>query len=219
MTSGLISDILSASPCTVRYGVFHMNRKALIITLAIIIFFFSNHQVVAEKNVQSSTPDEQIEARQLDEQAQILAAYFAKYNSPLQYHAQDFIDAAKVYNLDWRMLPAISGVESTFGKFIPGGYNSWGWGVYGTQAIYFRSFKDGIYTVAKGLRENYLDKGLTNPYSINKVYAASPYWGGKVTYFMNDLEKFSQKYQSNKLGADTVSVAKIAAISGQLVLK
>lgn len=186
-----------------------MYKKALAVFLLQIFLFSFGHQAVAYKIVDNTQALEQIEARQLDGQAKILATYLAKYDSPLQYHAQDFIDAAKVYNLDWRILPAISGVESTFGKFTPGGYNAWGWGVYGTQAIYFYSWRDGIYTVARGLRENYLDKGLTNPYSINRAYAASPYWGGKVTYFMNDLEKFAQKYQSNE--------QKIAAISGQLV--
>jgi hypothetical protein len=93
------------------------------------------------------------------------------------------------------MLPAIAGVESTFGKFVPGSdyypsYNAWGWGVYGTQAIYFKSWREGIFTVAEGLRKNYLNKGLTDSYSINRAYSESPAWGWKVEFFQKDITRF-----------------------------
>lgn len=159
----------------------------------------------------------EITAKKLDPEAEILAAYLAKYHSPLQYHAQDFIDAARVYSLDWKLVASIAGVESTFGKFIPGGYNGWGWGVYGTQAIYFNSWREGIFTVSKGLRENYVNKGLTEPYAMNRVYATSFHWGGNVTYFMNDLEKFAANYQFPESLVKTLAQPQIAAISGKLV--
>lgn len=130
-----------------------------------------------------------VEKRVLDQRAEILADYFASYNSPLQYQAQDFIDAADQYGVDWRLTPAISGVESTFGKNSYG-YNAWGWGIYGDNRLNFSSWRDGIYTVTAGLREGYIDKGLKDPFAMNKVYAASPSWGWKVNYFMKDLEKF-----------------------------
>lgn len=196
-----------------------MNRKIFIGISLVISLLFSTHTVASQKYVENNVP-EQIKTRQLDKRAAILADYLATHNSPLQYHAQDFVDAARVYDLDWRLVAAISGVESTFGKFIPGGYNGWGWGVYGNQAIYFTSWRDGIFTVSLGLRENYLNKGLTEPYAMNRVYATSPYWGYKVTYFMNDLEKYAQKYDKDKLVANIdIHPIKIAAISGQLAMR
>lgn len=162
----------------------------------------------------------QVEAKQLDKEAEILAQYLSKYDSPLQYHAQDFVDAAKTYNLDWKLVPAIAGVESTFGKFIPGGYNAWGWGVYGNQAIFFNSWSEAIFTISKGLRENYIDKGYADPFSMNKIYAASPSWGSRVAYFMQDLEKFAsslpQQLDARNL-AEIKPDDKIAAISASLV--
>ncbi|MDD5147309.1 MAG: hypothetical protein PHV63_02010 [Candidatus Daviesbacteria bacterium] len=187
--------------------------------LLTLLFLFPNMQVRAEKKMEITDQVTQVQSRKLDSKAEILAAYLKKFDSPLQYHAQDFIDAANEYNLDWKLLPSIAGVESTFGKAIPGGFNGWGWGVYGTQAIYFSSWREAIFTVAKGLRENYLNKGLTNPYSINRVYAASPYWGGKVSYFMNDLEKFANTFEGENMQANIGFVPKIAAISGQLALR
>lgn len=159
----------------------------------------------------------QIITRKLDREAEILAHYLGEHNSPLQYNAQDFVDAAHEFDLDWKLVPAIAGVESTFGKFTPGGYNGWGWGVYGTQAIYFKSWREGIFTVSKGLKEDYVNRGLTDPYSMNRRYAASPVWGRKVVFFMNDIEKYAQSYKQ-PVADIRLSQSKVAAISGQLAL-
>lgn len=194
-----------------------MTKKiTILIFLLILLTAFSKatQTQVSASYIPETTASEQVISKKLDKQAQILQDYLAKFDSPMQYHAQDFIDAAKLYELDWKMLPAIAGVESTFGKHIPGGYNAYGWGVYGTQAIYFDSWTDGIYTVAKGLREGYLNKGLNDPYSINRIYAASPSWGSRVTYFMQDLEKFANNYQQDL--TQIITDPSIAAISGQI---
>ena len=77
-----------------------------------------------------------------------------------------------------------------------------------------------MFIVAKGLRENYLNKGLTDPYSINRIYATSPFWGGHVTFFMKDLEKFANDYESSNQQTNRLSdIPSIAAISGQIALK
>jgi len=164
-------------------------------------------------------PRPEVIAKKLDPRATILAKYLEKHNSPLQFHAQDFIDAANKYNLDWKLVAAIAGTESTFGKHIPGGYNGWGWGVYGTQALGFQSWRDGIFTVSKGLRENYVNKGYTEPYSMNRKYAASKAWGGHVTFFMNDIEKFSQANQTQDISYSVSPNTKEAANSGLLALR
>ena len=198
-----------------------MTKKITILALSLIFLatLFQNTKIEAGASgviKDISTQNGQIVSKKLDKQAQILQKYLAGYDSPMQYQAQDFIDAAKLYNLDWKMLPAIAGVESTFGKQIPGGYNAYGWGVYGTQAIYFNSWTDGIYTVAKGLREGYLDKGLTDPFSINRIYAASPFWGGHVSYFMNDLDKFAAGFDTVNQAGQISTDPNIAAVSGQI---
>jgi len=160
--------------------------------------------------------DSNIQTKKTDVETKILTDYLAKYNSPMKDQAQDFIDAARAYNVDWKLVPAIAGVESTFGKFIPGGYNAWGWGVYGTQAIYFTSWRDGIFTVTKGLKENYINKGLTDPFAMNRIYAASPYWGGHVSYFLQDIEKFEKEYRLKNPTKEQIDPSdNTAAISGQ----
>lgn len=160
----------------------------------------------AEADIEVYTPDQSVvvESKALDPRGQILRDYLAKHNSPLQFHAQDFIDAADTYNVDWKLVPAIAGVESTFGKHTPGGgyagpsYNGWGWGVYGNQALYFGSWRAGIFTVTKGLKEGYIDKGLTDPYSMNRKYASSQAWGKNVAFFLNDIDTFAKNYPKNR---------------------
>lgn len=197
----------------------------LVTFLFTLILFLRSYivEVRAYEILNPSTSQDLVVSKKLDKEAQILQKYLAKFDSPLQLHAQDFIDAARTYNLDWKMLPAIAGVESTFGKQIPGGYNAYGWGVYGNQAIYFTSWTDGINTVAKGLKENYLDKGLTDPYKMNSIYAESKSWGSRVTYFMQELEKFAAQFTEVTLADKDLSAIKsdpkTAAISASLVLR
>ena len=196
-----------------------LNRLLLLILIILSLIAFKGN--IADVEINTSSQEltlEQIEVNKMDPKAEILSAYLSKHNSPMQYNAQDFIDAAKEYDLDWRLLPSIAGVESTFGKKIPGGYNAYGWGVYGTNRIYFKSWRDGMFTVAKGLRERYVNRGLTNPYAMNRIYAASPEWGWKVSYFMNDLEKFAQKYHTEDVILDSTTI-ETSAVSGKLAYK
>lgn len=189
----------------------------ILLTLTFTLFTKSQKVEVRAVDAEIKPLDQIVLAKKLDPEAQILQKYLSKYNSPMQYHAQDFIDAARTYNIDWKLLPAIAGVESTFGKFIPGGYNAYGWAIYNSNSRFgFESWRDGMFVVAKGLRENYLNKGLTDPYSMNRIYAASPTWGSKVSYFLADITKFEKSYipepDSKQIGA----LPNIAAISGQI---
>lgn len=149
-----------------------------------------------------------IQAKTLDPRAEALKSYLAAHNSPLQDHAQDFIDAADTYGVDWKLVPAIAGVESTFGKAIPGGFNGWGWGVYGTQAIYFKNWRDGIFTVTKGLKDGYISKGLIDPYSINRIYASSPMWGSRVSFFISEIDNHSKNFHQN----NNLQAVKLASV-------
>lgn len=188
--------------------------KKLILPILLIPLLLSLEvgPAAAQKSVFINDQVMVVEAKSVDPRALVLKDYLAKFNSPLESHSQDFIDAADTYQLDWKLVPAISGVESTFGKAIPGGFNGWGWGVYGTQAIYFKSWREAIFEVSRGLKEDYISRGLTNPYSINKRYAVSQTWGSKVSYFMGEIDKHSKKYNlGNELtlekGQDSVNTA------------
>lgn len=170
-----------------------MKDKWNLLFIILILFLLPISIVKADESSLEPLQLRVIEAKKADARVVILKNYFAKFNSPLEDSATHFVEAADKYQVDWKLVAAISGVESTFGKRIPGGYNGWGWGVYGDQALGFKSWKDGIYTVTEGLKKNYIDKGLTEPLTMNRIYAASPTWGVKVNYFMGEIDKFAKE--------------------------
>lgn len=131
-----------------------------------------------------------------DSRVRVLREFLEKFNSPLTPYAGTFVKIADKYNLDWKLVAAISGVESTFGKEIPyESFNGWGWGIYGDNMIRFSSWEQGIETVSEGLRTNYLNKwGARDVYEIGRIYAASPTWAQRVEYFMNLIDKSGNSY-------------------------
>lgn len=128
-----------------------------------------------------------------DRRANILGRFLETYNSPLAPYTHVFVEQADRYELDWKLVTAISGVESTFGHQIPNNsYNAWGWGVYGTNVIYFTSFAEGIETISRGLRQDYMNRsGAQDVYQIGRIYAASPTWASRVTRLMEKIEAFA----------------------------
>lgn len=138
---------------------------------------------------------------EVDYRVESLRAFLEKYSSPLSKYADTFVEEADGNGLDWRLLVAISGVESTFGQQIPyNSFNAWGWGIYGTNAIYFSSWEEAIKVISKGLKENYIKPlGTDNVYSIGRIYAASPTWASRVIYFINKVENESVISEYTKL--------------------
>lgn len=123
----------------------------------------------------------------IDRRELVLKNFLKSHNSPLAGHAGDFVSAADNYGLDWRLVAAISGVESTFGKNMPkNSYNAYGWA---NGAYLFESWEDSIMVVSKALREKYIDKGATNVGQIARIYAPpSQTWAWKVRFFMRKIE-------------------------------
>ncbi len=136
-----------------------------------------------------------------DYRVKILKSYLEKHNSPLSANADNFVKYADKYNLDWKFVTAISGLESTFGQQIPdNSYNAWGWGIYGDNMIRFKSFDEGIQTISQGLREKYMDKwGANDVYQIGRLYASSPTWALRVSNFMDNITEFALKNPQDTL--------------------
>lgn len=171
-----------------------INTKLILLPILLLTLTNTPFNIEEVRAQGSSNQQIQIQPKELDKRAKVLSEYFAKYNSPFENHAQDFIDAADTFGVDWKLVPSIAGVESTFGKRSYG-FNAWGWGIYGDNRLNFNSWRSGIFTVTQGLKQNYIDKGLTDPYSMNRIYATSREWGWKVAFFMNDLTRFATNYE------------------------
>lgn len=122
-----------------------------------------------------------------------LEAYLDSHNSPLVGEASHFVGEADRLGLDWKLVAAISGVESTFGKHVPrNSYNGWGWAIFTGQSDgrHFASWTEGITVVSEGLKYRYIDRGATSIEQIGRIYAASPAWSSKVRFFLQKIEDF-----------------------------
>lgn len=170
-------------------------KNIIILFILTLIFTFNAQGVYAQQRASASSAETTIAEKttSTDYRVKVLEGYLKEQNSPLTPFAADFVRDADKYNLDWKLVAAISGVESTFGLAIPANsYNGWGWGVYGTNVIRFASWNEGIDTISQGLRERYMDKwGGQNIYQIGSMYASSPAWAGHVEYYMNKIQDFA----------------------------
>ena len=139
-----------------------------------------------------------------DNRVKILREFLESYDSPLAASAETFVAEADKHNLDWRFVASIAGVESTFAHHLPyESNNAWGWGIYGDNMIYFKSYDEGIAIISQSLRTKYIDKwGAKDVHQIGKYYASSPTWSQKVTYFMNRIEYFASLNE-----VDTLSIS------------
>lgn len=177
-----------------------MKRRNLFLLLAVISIFTA----ISPKTIYASdktsvtsavlaVPPNQLPAKSVvDNRAQILQKYLEKYDSPLAPHAKTFVQKADKYNLDWKLVAAIAGVESYYGQMIPPySFNGWGYHVYNGNVRGFASWDNGIDVVSKALREEYMnERGAQNVYQIGSTYAADPLWASKVTHFMDEIEEF-----------------------------
>jgi hypothetical protein len=172
-----------------------MKKIFLFLTIFLIFFSAQTNPVKAEFSVvaaPSAVPKNRLSAKQEDPRIERLQAYLEKHQSPLAEYAACFIQTADKYDFDQLdldyLVPAITGVESTFGKFYPqGSYNAYGWA---NGNYRWNSWEESIDHVSRVLKEKYIDQGADNVWKIGPIYAASPAWASKVTYFIKEINSF-----------------------------
>lgn len=121
----------------------------------------------------------------------ILRNFLEEFDSPLVGLEDEIIEASDAYDLDFRLLAAIARQESGLCEFAPEGtFNCWGWGIHKRGTLGFDSYEEGIWTVARGLREDYLDAGLVTPEELMSRYTPSSNgsWAWAVRQFMEEME-------------------------------
>jgi hypothetical protein len=166
-------------------------KKIIIISILMVIQFLTIFQTQAWDSKDKSVTFE-VEFKKVNRK-EALEKFFEKYNSPLKDNADTFIMVADTYNIDYRLIPSISCMESTCGKFlIEGSYNPFGWGIYGNNVIYFKDYNEAIETVGNGLNKGYFAKGYNTVEKIAPIYTPpnSTNWRNGVTFFMNEISRF-----------------------------
>ena len=127
-----------------------------------------------------------------DTRALKIKSYYDRHNLPLAAYAQEFVDAADRYDIDWRLVAAIGFIESTGGKYAcqTADYSPFGWG---SCKIDFDSYEHAIDTVSLNLGGHnpstayfYKDKTFTEVlYAYNSVI---PTYKAKIVREMEIIE-------------------------------
>jgi len=142
---------------------------------------FAGMLSVPVKVTNSETPDPASEYRN-DPRLESLKKFFQEGDWPAQDFCAEFLRVADRNNLDWRLLPSISVVESGAGKEARNN-NLFGWD--GGKAM-FISVRAGIYDVAGRLGNSklYRDKDVDG---ILRVYNPSANYPGVVKSVMRRI--------------------------------
>lgn len=177
-------------------------KKILVLLLAIFVTTCSVQPIYAYEKEAGATASLSASFGELkiDMRYVILKGYLESIGSPMADKSQHFINEADRFGLDWRLVPAIAGVESYFGQHIPANsYNAWGWAIFTgkTDGRHFEGWEDGITTVAQGLKEKYINRGLDTVWSIGPIYAADVNWPWKVEHFMKEIESYAPNSTSD----------------------
>lgn len=166
-------------------------KKLIYAILIFYILLFPKDVGATSPIAESSANIQKKEPKAEDNRALVLQKYLEQYDSPLAPYAEKFVSEADKYQIPWTWVPAISGIESTFGKRIPyNSYNAWGWA---NGEFAFKGWDDGIEIVTKTLKENYVARGADTIAKIAPIYAPpSTTWALKVTYFIGKIEVYQE---------------------------
>lgn len=145
-----------------------------------------------QNNVSESSLITTEEDKVLNERAEQIDALLASYNSPLQGYGKKFVIEAQKNDIDWRLLPAISGVESTFGRHSCKKAKNSFLG-YGSCKIDFKSVDDAIEKVSESLGGNNENtahhyEGKTTAQILRKYNSVIPTYTSKVIRIMKMID-------------------------------
>lgn len=145
-------------------------------------------RVEAAYAAQTATPSAtQTPIAKKDKRVEILENFFEGKNSPLASYSAYFIETADKYALDWTLMPAISGMESSFGRRMPEGSNN-PFGLGGGNLMSFPTLYDSIEYEGKLLSRKYK---LASNHAIGSIYCPSyecnQNWAVIVTNFSEEI--------------------------------
>lgn len=151
--------------------------------LIILLLYGGTKQSVYSSSVKETGSDKRVTA---------LNSYLTARGSPLAQESSFFVKTADTYKLDYRLIPAIAGVESGFetaGNIYD--YNPFGFMCGGSPCV-FDSYEQAIDKVAKTISRGrayaqYRRSGSL--FDLAKVYCQgnNQKWADTVSYFINKL--------------------------------
>jgi hypothetical protein len=116
--------------------------------------------------------------------AQAIDIYLIEKGSPMAGMGRAFVSAGNAFKVDPFLVVAISGKESSWGKYCFLPYNAWGWG-----DVAFTDWENAIFNYTRMLSEEYTSKGRTAVAVIAPIYCPPNFieWTADVSEFYGDL--------------------------------
>lgn len=115
--------------------------------------------------------------------SEVIETFLAEKRSPLATQATQIVAASNRYEVDPRLIVAISGVESDFGRVCKG-FNAWGWNNGRTR---WRSWAQSIDAFTRAISERYPNwrnvRSMAARYNPNTPLA----WSRKVSSLMASI--------------------------------
>lgn len=156
----------------------------------IIPFHYQSFKALPQLNQDEQT----VTIGKADGRKLLVAQFFNDHNAPMAEYADQLVNTADRYGLDYRLMPAIAMQESSGGKKMPKDSNNpFGFGIYGGKVTSFTSLPEAIDKVGRTLKQDYINQGLVYPYQIMTKYtppsvALGGPWAAGVATFMAELQ-------------------------------
>lgn len=149
--------------------------------------------LLSQNNVVQSLPITTEEEKIRQERAKDIDTLLASYDSPLTGYGEKFVIEAEKNGIDWRLLPAIAGIESTFGRHACKKATNSFLG-YGSCKMDFKSVDEAIERVSASLGGNLKStehhyEGKTTPQILRKYNSVIPDYPSKVIRIMKMINK------------------------------
>jgi len=112
-----------------------------------------------------------------------LETFFQSFGCPTPHHVQEYLGAADAFDIDYRLLPAISVLESTCGIYQRLN-NRWGWD---SARKGFASFRAGLEYIARQLAQGPYYRGKTLEEKVH-MYNPKPEYAVQVKKLMRKID-------------------------------
>ncbi len=122
--------------------------------------------------------------------AQEIDGYLARKQSPMAGLGESLSGYSRQYNVNPRLVIAISGAETTFGRHLCADNNAWNWFHHRNCAQSpFENYPQGAERVTRFMRSSYLNRGYTTIELIRYKYCTSgcENWISLVTAFHDEM--------------------------------
>jgi hypothetical protein len=136
----------------------------------------------------------------MDARAKKVDGVFKSYGCPMVGTGEYIVEQADKNGIPYWLVAAVAFQESLCGKYTPEkngveSYNAWGWGVYGSNSKFFKSYEHGIKVVSEYFSNRFYKRGIKETCDIMRVYTppSNGSWCKGVNYFGEKIQNYGSR--------------------------